>query len=126
MNPTDQARQIGVVQAYVTQTKVYGSAANPGDATVLVTTGQLAAGYYDIFFGFTANCALGAGNLDLRWRNATDTATALALPVFAATQFAYFGQFLGVYVVQNERLQWYVNTGFTGVVGGFILAVRRA
>lgn len=126
MNPSDQARQIGVVTAWLAQYRVSNSQTNPPNDTVLCDTNQMAAGYYDVFFGALTNCAVTMANISLQWRNAANAADLFSVGFCAANQLSYWGQLLGIQVVVNERFRLYITTGFTGTVVGFILAVRRA
>ena len=128
MNPSDQARQVGVVDSWLAQYTAYAGATNPGADAVIADVGALAAGYYDVTVVLTASDTAGAADLGLEHRNAGNTATLFA--AYMDVGAGYIGTVVihwwNYKVAASERFRVIVVTGFTGHAVGSILAVRRA
>jgi hypothetical protein len=126
MNPKDEARHIGVVPAWLDQRGAYGGSVNPGSGVTVCDSGGLPSGYWDVYWFVYTNCALGAGNLDFQWRTADNSGTIWGIPFFSDLGLSTSGRLEGLRLHADERFRLIVSVGFTGTVGGAILAIRRA
>lgn len=109
-----------------------GSAASPAAATVIVDTGQLEAGDFDITATVSnvGQNGVSSGEIQLQLRDAANAAT-IAVPItLPTTQLNVFGSITlpiaGIQIAENERLRIQViTTAMTGMVSGVIMAKRR-
>lgn len=109
-----------------------GSVANPVANVVLVDTGALAAGIFDVFASISwagTAAAFGAG-FRIVHRNAANTATLATLAENVPSNVATLGnQFLPVFgytIALNERLQWLSTaSNLTGHAAALIGAALR-
>jgi len=125
MDPRDQARQIGVIESWLAQYLISDTQTNPPNATVCADTGQLAAGYYDIYFFASCSSALGVGNLYFAWRDAANTANLILQMIMASG--AVFHEFVlkDVKVLINERFRFTVGAAIVGTLVTSIIAIKR-
>lgn len=126
MNPSDQARQVGVVDSWLAQTHVVGSAGDPTGGMVLGDTGALAAGFYDVTLQFNTTVALHNDQFEFEWRNAGNDAIIFYLQVMTAGAATLEFSWHNIKVADSERIRGYVVSNITGIVRTAILAVRRA
>jgi len=128
MNPSDQARQVGVVDSWLGEYKAQSAVADPQTATVYGDTGEMAGGWYDVLTTISLVDISGVGQIMIQWRNAANNATLFDLSIFPQTGNAYVFSlpWSGIKISSSERVRVYVNTGFSGFLGVAILAVRRA
>lgn len=126
MNPSDQARQVGVVDSWLGHYRPYGAIANPVGAQIICDTGQMAGGYYDIMYQMSATVAIGAGLLFFSWRNAANSAYIFQDYFHSAVANSKRGFLKGVKVAQGERFRVEAGGAVTGSLTGGIIAVRRA
>ena len=128
MNPSDQARQVGIVDSWLWQTHNAGGATNPGAGAVISDVGPLAAGYYDVEAIITFINTATLDKILLEHRNAADDATLLYGPILikvgeSGTVVIHWRNFK---VLSSERFRVIVESGYTGYVAAAIRAVRRA
>lgn len=125
MDLRDQARWIGAAPTWLRQYQIYGWVVDPVSNQVICDTGQLAAGYYDIFANVSANVALVSDALSLESRNAANTAVIHYVQIMSGGANTFRFQFFGIKMELNERWRVRAGTNITGHVSGSIFAVRR-
>ena len=125
MDPRDEARQVGVVDAWASHTRVFGSGNNPGNAAIPLDTGALLAGLYDITAMIGVSAALGIWNFGFQWRNAANDTTLYEQVILTAGADLKIIQLKGIYVQTIERFRWYVLNAWVGWYSVSILATRR-
>jgi len=126
MNPSDQARQVGVVDSWLSQVEDVDNAINPAASTVLATTGALAAGYYDVFYGASFSAALAYYNLVFYHQNAADSAVLWGDYFIAAAAGGFRNALKNVKLAANERFKFVCESAYTGQITTWIIAIRRA
>lgn len=102
----------------------------PALNSVIVDTGPLPAGVYDIFASgsATGNMSIN-GEYALQHRNAANAATLatlLSMSLFGTTQFINMTLApMGYTLALNERLRWFMEAANTGSNSGTIAVLRR-
>jgi hypothetical protein len=128
MNPSDQARQVGVVDSWLGQYGSYGGVTNPGAGAVLADVGALPAGFYDVEAVISYIDTTGVDSLQLQHR---DAANAVSLLIAYVQVNAGSNNTIPIYwrnykVAVDERFRVIAGGGFTGFGAASIRAVRRA
>lgn len=126
MNPSDQARQVGVVDSWLGQTIAFGSGATAPAETLLAETGALAAGFYDVFFMVANRLAQGDNALHVLWRNAANSSNIWCQILALENNHNISFTLRNVKIAANERFQWYSVAGLTSLYHVSIIATRRA
>lgn len=124
MEPTDKARQVGVVDSWDAQGSVRVGVTDPALNDVAIDTGPLAAGYYDFM------CAIAPGPdvkaLEYEHRNAANTATLHAMPTRGLADLFIMIKISNWKFATNERLRCTVGVVWAGTVRFSIWWTRRA
>lgn len=115
---------------YTSPTIFSGTASSPAAGTVIVDTGQLPVGDYDVFANLNhAGASTSDSNIALEHRNAGNSATLANLLLGAITGGAQpltmTLQNMGYRLALDERLRIIVGGLFAGPVSGVIGAIRR-
>jgi len=126
MNPSDQARQVGVVDSWLAQSLFFTTGNDPGDGAVLLDTGPLTAGYYDLRAGLAVSAALGVYNIVLLWRNAANNDTLWAEVIITSGADYRTIELKNFKLNQNERFRWFVLNAWIGWFSASIIIIRRA
>lgn len=107
-----------------------GSASVPAANAVVVDTGALPAGTYDVMFGGSSQAAQTSdSNFELQWRDAGNVANLATWPHAVqqgpnlSTQFSFGPTALNIGL--NERLRWTMIIASAGFVAGWIMAAIR-
>uniref|UniRef100_A0A6H1ZMF2 Uncharacterized protein n=1 Tax=viral metagenome TaxID=1070528 RepID=A0A6H1ZMF2_9ZZZZ len=125
MNPSDLTRWVGAAPTWLLQVMVNGVQTNPANNTLLVDTGVLGAGIYDVFLEVVSTSTWTLGNAQFEFRNAANGANnQRTVLVLLSCQMVSL-RWSGIKVQTNERFRVYVYTGFSGIFYGSIWAVRR-
>lgn len=103
---------------------------SPGVNTVLLDSGPLPAGTYDVIFNANIiNLGSGAGYLRMQHRDSANAATLADLAAaFGGTNSTNFTQALAIVVAANERFRWITDVASapTGQISTLIAAIIRA
>jgi len=125
MDPRDQARQIGVVESWLSQTYVYGELVNPGAAVAIAQTPQMAQGWYDIYYYLFIGAADPNVIFEAQHLDGSLTVFRFRMKFGAAAASFYYLPVLNQFVTATDVLRLYINLNWTGVVTGAIRAQRR-
>jgi hypothetical protein len=126
MNPSDQARQVSVVDSWLSQAYSSQNTTNPGVNALLADTGQLAAGYYDVYYFFAASVALVTLDAVFEHRDAGNVNTLWFREFLSTGADSKSGAVYGLQVATHERFRIISYNGKTGIFSGNILVIRRA
>jgi len=104
-----------------------GEVTNPAGNVVIIDTGQLPAGDYDVIATISAAATAGVTSRNsLEHRNAANAATLSEFFSFVTPTGTMINTFsIALRLALNERLRWFNGNAFTGKVGGVIAAKRR-
>ena len=125
MEPTDKARRTGVVDSWEAQgSHTNEFLVNPGAGVIMADTGQLVAGYYDLYFNMSGSAA--HSYFAAQHRNAANALNLhliyISLPALGAVWF----KLSNWKVATNERLRLVNGVGAAGSFAGVVLWTRRA
>lgn len=125
MEPTDRAKRTGVVNSWEAQSALIDNEqTDPVNGTVLVDTGQLPAGYYDVY-GFVGGNAAHY-RFSLEHRNAANAASLATMHGSVTAGLAFQAGYTNRKVALNERFRIRVYYDATGTFGSSIVWTRRA
>ena len=125
MNPSDQARQVGVVDSWLSKFEGSSAATTPSAGQVVLDTGPLPAGYYDVtvFVGVSGGTAWNDVTVD--HRNATNTANISSQGVLCAALNTIPFYYRNIQVAASERFRVITPNALLYNVWATILATRR-
>ena len=104
-----------------------GELNNPAGNVIIIDTGQLPAGDYDVIATLSASATAGiTARNSLEHRNAANAATLSDFFTFVTpTGTMNYSITIALRLALNERLRWFNGNAFTGKVGGVIAIKRR-
>jgi len=126
MNPSDQARQVGVVDSWAGQYLVRDFKVNPSALDVICDTGQLAAGFYDVEVYVGVSAAAGIDQCNIQYRDAANTDNKFQVIFYTPGAACDIFHFYNLKVTADERIRVQSYLGFTGRIDAHVRAVRRA
>jgi hypothetical protein len=126
MNPSDQARQVGVVDSWLGQCLVQGFKINPSALDVICDTDQLAAGYYDVEVYVGVSAAAGIDQCLIQYRDAANIFNKFQVVFYTPGAAGNVFHFYNLKLIANERIRVQCYLAFTGRIDAYVRAVRRA
>jgi len=126
MIPHNLAKYQPCVDSMINQVVVFANVGDPGASTVLVDTGALAAGFYDIIFSMNTYIALASTTIVFEWRDATNASSIWNLIYNSPATKCDVFNLRNLKVQASQRFRWYCYGALTGVFGAGIIATRRA
>lgn len=107
-----------------------GAVATPNINSVIVDTGQLPEGIYDVLMGLSVNQPSTGSDLDFQWRDAANAATLADWPTKIGTTVPVPDNgprfIFSLNIALNERLRLFNSTNqTTGGISGWIMAAKR-
>ena len=125
MTPSDLARTVIDAPSWQAQYRIDSNGTDPAANTILADTGELAAGYYDVYAYCTASVALGIWNMGLQWRNAANNGSNWTQVVCTAGADMKSIILKNCMVLANERFRWTNVNAFIGWYSISIFVVKR-
>jgi hypothetical protein len=126
MNPSDQARQVGIVNSWLAQHEQSGAVATPTAGQVILDSGQLPAGYYDVTFFIGVSATTAWNDLTLEHRDATNAVSISSQGILSPAMTTILLTYLNIKVATNERFRLISNGNLGYNVWGTDVIIRRA
>ena len=126
MFPHDLARWQVSLDSLLNQTISWSNLTNPGATGIIVDTGALPAGFYDVSFEVSVNVALAVTSIVFEYRDAANSASLWNLIYFTAGARSDIYQLHNIKVALNQRFRVYLYATFTGLASVGLIVTRRA
>ncbi len=123
MKPSDQARWQGSVDSWLAQGSVFDLVVNPLINSILIDTGQLAGGWYDI--RILASGTVAYISLIAQHRNAANNDSLHVFFVGSGLAIPSHQNIINWKVENNERIRLFFATALTGTFTGSLHWVKR-
>jgi len=126
MNPSDQARQAVVVDSWLADFAVSGSAVNPGAGVVIADTGELPEGYYDLQILVSVLLATVWADPRIQHRDAANAVSLFEQWVALPATSTLFCDLNNRQVSAGERIRVVATNAITNSIFATIIGVKRA